>query len=288
MQTPDILYSLPPPVLDGLQRYGTLEQLEEVHLRKGRQTELMIRRKAVLLPYRATDWDLQILLDRATDYTLYAAEDALKEGFCTTRDGCRIGVAGTAVRQNGEITAIRDLSSLNLRVAKQIFGLADCLMETLHQQPGSVLILGAPGCGKTTLLRDTVRQISDRLEQRVGIADVRFELAGCHLGAPVMDVGCRTDILSGGSKEACIMMLLRTMNPQWIAMDEITSREDVEVLSHCAYCGVHLLATAHAFNREDLRRRPVYRAMLRERMFLHLVQMASDGSYEILKLEGSL
>ena len=286
MQTPDILFSLPPPVLDGLTQYG--EQLEEVHLRKGRPTELVVRRKAILLPYCATDMDIQIILDRATDYSLYTAEESLKEGFCTTRDGCRIGIAGTIVGQDGIIHGLREISSVNIRIAKQVFGLADCLVETLKREPGSVLIVGAPGCGKTTLLRDVVRQISDRLGQRVGVADVRDELAGCHLGQPTMDVGCRTDILSGGSKEVCVMMLLRTMHPQWIAMDEITDRSDVQALSRCAYCGVHLLATAHAADLEELRKRPVYRAVLWERMFRHLVEMTPDGGYEMREMEAVL
>ncbi len=282
----DILNSLPPPVLDGLRQYGT--KLEEVHLRKGRQTELVVRRKAVLLPYYATELDLQVILDRATDYSLYAAQESLKEGFCTTRDGCRIGVVGTVVEEQGQIVGIREISSVNIRIARQVIGFADCLIETLRKKPGSLLIVGAPGCGKTTLLRDAVRQISDQMQQRVGMADVRFELAGCHQGQPGMDVGCRTDVLSGGRKESCVMMLLRTMNPRWIAMDEITCREDVQALTHCAYCGVFLLATAHAANLEELQKRAVYREILEAEIFRYLVQMESDGSYEIIELEGSL
>lgn len=278
MRLPEIFESLPPGLLEALRRLGTAE-LEEVHLRLGRRTEAVLRGESRLLDHRAGPEDLRILLEAATGYSLYAAEESLREGFCTTRDGCRIGVAGTVSGAGG----VREVSSLNLRVARAVQGVADGLLPALRRKPASVLIVGGPGCGKTTLLRDLIRQVSDGLGQRVGVADTRCELAACHRGVPQLDLGERTDVLSGGSREQGMLRLLRTMNPGWIAVDEITDEADVQAMARCAGCGVRLLATAHADGLKDLRRRPVYRMLLERRIFGLLVELAGPGRWKLIE-----
>lgn len=276
----EILEHLPPALMEELRRKANPECLEEIHLRLHRRTEAVSSRKIMMLDYRAGEMDLRTLLEAATGYSLYAAQEYLRQGFCTTRDGCRIGLTGTVT--DG---AIRDVSGLNIRVARPVFGVADRALEALRRSPESTLILGGPGCGKTTLLRDLIRQVSDRLGERIAVADTRFELAAAYLGVPQLDVGERTDVLSGGEREDSVMMLLRTMNPQWIAVDEITSAADVRAMERCAYCGVRLLATAHAAGRADLHRRPVYRTLMERRIFRNLIELDGRGNYRISGLE---
>lgn len=214
---------------------------------------------------------LQSILSAATEYSVYAAQNTIRQGFITLAGGHRLGLCGTAVEKNGEIATLRDISSINLRIAGQHPGCADAAADFLWTHPRSCLIIGAPGSGKTTLLRDLIRQISDRFLWRVSVVDERMELACCVGGKTQFQVGAHTDVLSGVCKQRGIEMLLRTMNPQWIALDEITAETDVEAMVRASYCGVRFLATAHAVSREELQRRPVYRKLMQAQLFETLI-----------------
>ena len=147
--------------------------------------------------------------------------------------------------------------------------------ELLRRLDASTLILGPPGSGKTTLLRECVRSLSDG-GSRVGLVDERGELAACRLGIPQMDVGAQTDVLTGCGKSEGIYLLLRAMNPQWIAVDEITAPEDIRAMEEASYCGVRFLATAHAFSPDELRRRPLYRRLRELELFQRLLILSPD------------
>lgn len=209
----------------------------------------------------------------AAEYSVYNAQQQLSRGFCTLSGGHRLGICGEAVCDNGRITTLNNFSSLNLRVAHEVFGAADRVIDLIWSEPGSVLLFGAPGSGKTTVLRDCVRQLSDRLHLNPCVVDERFEIAGCVNALPQFEVGSLTDVLSGAPKKAAVLMLLRTMRPQWIAVDEITDAEDVRALTEAAYCGVNLIATVHAAAAEDLSRRRVYRELLDAGVFTHFVRI---------------
>ena len=227
--------------------------------------------------------DLRYVLEIATQASAHSALEQIKNGFFTVPGGHRIGLCGTAVMKNGELTNLRDLSSLSIRVAKQIPGIGAQLVRKLWENGTfcSTLIISPPGGGKTTLLRDLICCLSDGEAEngfpglRVGLADERGEVAAMYGGQPQMRIGLRTDVLDGCPKAPGMLLLLRGMNPQVLAVDEVTSPEDCRALETAANCGVFLLATAHSASRSELLRRPAYHRLLQSGIFRRLIVISA-------------
>lgn len=227
--------------------------------------------------------ELEQLVEIASRASIHTVLDQVRQGYLTVAGGHRIGLCGTAVLREGEIYALRGLSSASLRIARQVKGAAAAILDGLC--PGGrladTLILAPPGLGKTTLLRDIIRAVSEGegcAPLRVALADERGEVAALYGGLPQLAVGRRTDVMEGCPKAQGLMLLLRAMNPQVLAVDEITAPEDVRALAAAAGCGATLLATAHGEERTDLERRNVYRPMLEEGLFRFLVRILRDGN----------
>ena len=241
------------------------EKVEELRLRQGERLTLTLPEGEVPVPgTRVTGEDLEAVLDIATGSSRYTASQSLRQGYLTAEGGFRIGVCGTAVLEGGEVALYRDLSSLNIRIPREQIGLADRVLPGLLAEGRleSTLVISPPGGGKTTLLRDLVRALSDEKNLRVSLVDERGELAAVHRGVPQLQVGRHTDVLDACPKAQAIPTLLRAMNPQVIAVDEVAVAGDVAALEQAAGAGVVLLATVHGAGVEDLKRKPILAGML--------------------------
>lgn len=259
-------------------------QAEELRLRCGQPlTTLLPEGERPLGREPVGTRELEQLLELASRASVHTVLDQLRRGYLTVEGGHRVGLCGTAVLRGGELVNLRSLSSASVRIAHESLGAAQPVWDKLagpHGALESTLILAPPGAGKTTLLRDLVRMASDGVHgppRRVGLADERGEVAALWNGRPQLSVGRHTDVVEGCPKAQALMMLLRAMNPQILACDEITAPEDVHALETAAGCGVALLATAHGRDREDLSRRPLYRALMETGLFRYLVYIRVQG-----------
>ena len=257
------------------------EKVEELRLRQGGRLTLTLPEGEVPVPgTRVTGEDLEAVLDIATGSSRYTASQSLRQGYLTAEGGFRIGVCGTAVLEGGEVALYRDLSSLNIRIPREQIGLANRVLPGLLAEGRleSTLVISPPGGGKTTLLRDLVRALSDEKNLRVSLVDERGELAAVHRGVPQLQVGRHTDVLDACPKAQAIPTLLRAMNPQVIAVDEVAVAGDVAALEQAAGAGVVLLATVHGAGVEDLKRKPILAGMLGLGIFRKAVRIGRLGA----------
>lgn len=270
----EFLAVLPPRMREETDKLGK-ENLEELHLRLNQKVELIIRGCSHFSQLVATGQDIQYVINTASRYSPWSAS-TVAEGYITAPGGHRIGLCGDCVIQGGEVTGVRTVTSLCIRVARSFPGIA------AHAPgAGSLLILGPPGVGKTTLLRELIRTRSDS-GMTVSVVDERGELFP---NGNLFEPGSRTDILTGCSKAQGIQMALRTMSPKCIAVDEITAAEDCLALLSAGWCGVELLATAHAANSADLLSRGVYRPLAQSRLFEKIIVLGRDKSWRMERME---
>lgn len=243
------------------------DSLQELRLRLGQVPELICKDGSVWLNRTVTADDLNFCVNTASRYSPWAAQ-SVAQGYITAPGGHRIGLCGEAVVREGSMAGIRTVNSLCIRVARDYPGIG---LEAAKRS-GSVLLIGPPGSGKTTLLRDMIRQISKK--EAIAVVDERGELF------PVgLDRGLRLDILTGCPKSSGIDTVLRTMGPSAIAVDEITAEADCEALLRAGWCGVRLLATAHASSIRDLQCRKVYGPLVKNRLFDHILVLSRDKSW---------
>ena len=269
-------------------------QIWELRLRPGQPLLAQCGEKEWVVSERSlTAEDLMRTLELAARGSFHAVLPQLRQGFLPLPGGHRLGVCGSVRLKEGAIHAIDPISSLNFRIARPCPGVGQGLLPRICRDVAfqSTLILGPPGAGKTTLLRSVIKYLSDGegcMSRRIGLVDERGEVAALRGGIPQLDVGRRTDVLDGCPKAQGLMLLLRGMNPQVLAVDEITAPEDVSAMQTAFGCGVELLATAHGRDREDLQRRALYRELLAAELFRYLVMIRIEKGvrkYEVEELK---
>jgi len=228
--------------------------------------------------YRPTAMDITDTIERISQYSFYAFEPELCLGYITLPGGHRVGVAGQAVIEKGAVRAWRHISSINFRIARSVKGCADEVLPHLYEgsKIHNTMIISPPGCGKTTLLRDRLRQISDE-GLTVGLVDERSEVAGSYRGIPQNDVGLRTDVLDGCPKAEGMVMLLRAMSPDVIAVDELGGKDDAAAVEAVLTAGVKLLCTAHGYGLEDVRKNPTLAGLVNGGVFQRYIILDAPG-----------
>ena len=248
--------------------------LQEIRLRVNAPPELVTDTGLIYIERCVSEEDLRFVVNVATRYSPWNASTT-SMGYITAPGGHRIGICGHVVIGDGAIKGIQQISSLCIRVARDFMGISN----GADDGKSTILIIGRPGSGKTTLLRDLIRWRSNLDLGNVSVVDEKEEIFPRAFHQMCFHAGKHTDIISGCKKKEGIEMVLRNMNPTTIAVDEITAEEDCTALLHAGWCGVQLLATAHAGSKEDLLSRPVYKPLLESRLINYLIVLNADKTW---------
>lgn len=280
-----IMDMLPGTVRQNLERIVTDQgQLQEIRMREGKPLAVRLGGKEKVLAHRVTKEELKDTLEHFAEYSLYAYESELRQGFLTVEGGHRVGVAGKVIPEEGAIRNFQYISSVNIRICHEILGCADPVFPGIlgENGPCHTLIISPPGCGKTTLLRDMIRQVSDGNQymegRNVGVVDERSEIGGCYQGVPQNQLGVRTDILDNCPKAEGMMLMIRSMSPQVLGVDEIGTRRDVEAVTCAMHCGVIIFATAHGTSLAEIREKPLLRELTDGNYFRRYILLGGEGS----------
>lgn len=259
------------------------EKIQEIRLRVNRPIVVRLDNKEYISnkEYIISKKDIDDTLGIMSEFSLYSYEEQLKSGFITIKSGHRIGIVGRTVMESGKIKTIKDISGLNIRVAHQVTGCADNVMPYIITGNSifNTLIISPPRCGKTTLIRDVAKNISDGYKGtnglNVAIVDERSEIAACSCGVPQNDVGLRTDILDGCPKVDGMRILLRAMAPDVIIVDEIGDSEDAKAIKDILSAGVKVICSVHALDFEDIKNKKYIAELIQDKFFEKLIFLSS-------------
>ena len=233
-------------------------EITEIRIRVGKPIILKTRNKDIIINYKIDPEEILDLLGRICENSIYAYKNQICEGFLTIKGGHRIGITGTCVIENQKISNIKYISSLNFRIAREVKGCSQKILKDIidqeHNTIYNTLIVSPPGKGKTTILRDTIRNISNGIPEMnfrgkiCGVVDERGEIAAMYKGIPQNDIGIRTDVIENVSKYNGMQILIRAMGPEVIACDEIGTKEDIEAIQYAINSGVKGIFTMHGSN----------------------------------------
>ncbi|ABK61524.1 MULTISPECIES: stage III sporulation protein AA [Clostridium] len=276
MSTKDVFYVLPKEMQMKLQSITIIDKLQEIRIKVNKPLIVYLENKEIILDYIIKKEDIKTILQRISNYSIYAFEEEIKQGYITIKGGHRVGICGSCVIQNETVKTIKNIASLNIRICREVLGCSNKVMPYILQGENvlNTIIISPPKCGKTTLIRDITRNLSTA-KKKVCIIDERSEIASCFEGVPQMDVGIRTDILDNCIKSQGIIMAIRSMAPEVIVCDEIGTHSDIQSIVMAMNSGVNLITTIHGFGIEDLYRRPVFNEVVENKIFNRAIILSS-------------
>lgn len=272
------------------------DRLEEIRFRLFQPIELIFEDDVEWLEEMLPDRNTGVhLVNQLSEYSLYRMETELREGYITIEGGHRVGIAGKVNTLDGTVKAIQNISFFNIRVARQKVGIAETVMPYIQEKNYfNTLIIGPPQSGKTTLIRDLVRTISTGWKYQVGrkvaVIDERSEIGASIQGIPQHDLGRRTDVMDGCPKAEGMMMMIRSMSPDVLAVDEIGGKKDLDALLEAIHSGVAIICSLHGQSLEDLKQRPLVKEVFRSEIFERFIVLgkrtAANQRIQIYDKEG--
>ncbi|EJO5346981.1 stage III sporulation protein AA [Clostridium botulinum] len=291
MYTKEIINILPNHISKLICDLDQVDRLQEIRFKVGKPVCFQIGNTEKIEKYEVKKEDIKAIVQRMSNYSIYSFEEEIKQGYLTIKGGHRIGICGRCVIDGGRVKTIRDISSLNIRICREVYNASKLVMPYIVEngQVLNTIIISPPKCGKTTILRDISKKISDGVNilnlkgKKVSVIDERSELAGCYNGVPQLDVGLRTDVLDNCPKSQGIVMAIRSMAPEVIICDEIGTYKDVESIIIALNSGVSLVTTIHGFGIEDLYNRPVFKEIVENRVFKRALVLSSKKSVGTLE-----
>ncbi|SCJ54456.1 transcription termination factor Rho [uncultured Clostridium sp.] len=279
----EIIRILPEKIGNEIKNFIREGNIQEIRIKVGKPTILILSNEERILDCITTNDEVKGILVKISNYSLYAYEEEIKQGYITIKGGHRVGIAGECVISNGEIKTIKNISSLNIRISKAVVGSSKKIMPiiTRGDRIYNTLIISPPKCGKTTILRDIAKNISNGMYtvglkgKKVVIIDERSEVAACYNGIPQMDVGIRTDVLDNCLKKTGMIMAIRSLSPDVLICDEIGTLGEVEALNMAFNSGVNIVVTVHGFDIEDIYSRKVFKELIDESIIERVVVLSS-------------
>lgn len=275
------------PLSEIFEKYVNLNKVNEIRLRLNKRIVVYIAGKPYYLSYEGITNNpekaiivsremLYNIIKRATEHSLYAVNNQLKQGFITVSGGIRIGICGEVVIENGVVQTIKNFSSINIRIAKEVKNCSLNILDILLQGGfNNTLIISPPGCGKTTMIRDILWQMSERsYTYNILLADERYEIANCFNGQPTLNVGEFTDVISGAEKGYALECGIRSMSPDILVTDELATSKDIDSIINIANSGIKLLCSVHAKDLDDLKTKPQFKSLIEQKIFKKFVVLS--------------
>lgn len=271
----NIFFILPEKIKNEVRLIKKYSDLQEIRIKVNKPLIVQIGKDEYVSRYKATEDDMKKILNKMSGYSIYAVEEELRQGYVTIKGGHRIGICGECVTEGLRVKTIKNISSINIRVCKEIIGCSNKLMKNIvfKDRVLNTIIISPPKCGKTTILRDITRNLSSGMKEiglagkKISVIDERSEIGASANGVPQMDIGIRTDIMDNCPKSIGIMMAIRSMAPEVIVCDEIGTYEDMKSVLAAINCGVNIITTIHGFGIEDLYNRDVFKDITQNNVF---------------------